>query len=155
MRGMSTTESVPPAPIRLGPIHFWVAGAVLVVVVVVSVLVFSPVDTESVALPPYERTFGFRGGQLSVRDHRGETLKLYGLITVDPAGPLSSAGFQAGDVPVAHHGGADEFAWALGRSECGRTTTISVVQASAWAEQPVRRLTIPAQPRLGARGCEE
>jgi len=128
---------------------------VLLVLVVVSMILFSPVDTESVVLPPYERAFGFRGGRLKVRDYRGETAEVYGLLTVDPAGPLSGAGFLAGDVPVAHHGGADEFAWALRRSECGATTTVSVVQASAWAEHPVRHLTVPARPRPGAPGCGE
>jgi hypothetical protein len=108
---------------RLGAIHFWVAGALLLVLTVVSIIVFTPVDTERVILPPYEGAFGFRGGRLTVLDYRGETL--------------------------------DEFAWALRRSECGETTSVSVVQATAWADQRVRRVTVPARPRSGAAGCAE
>ena len=157
MRGISGPQSVPSASFaaRLGAMHFWVTGAVLLALGAISLMVFSPVDTTSVVLPAYEREFGFRGGEFTVLDYRGETLRLYGLASVDPAGPLGVAGFRAGDVPVAHHGGADELAWALRRSECGETTMVTVVQASDWAERPLRRLTVPARPRSGARGCAE
>ena len=151
------TTNAPPlvAAQRLGFLQFWIAAAILLMLVVVSVIVFSPVDTVSVVLPLYQREFGFTGARLSVRDYRGEALTLYGLVSVDPNGPLSAAGFRPGDVPVAYHGGAEEFAWALRRAECGKATTIAVVQASAWAEQQLRRLTVPARVRPGAPGCEE
>ena len=149
-RGLATARG---SRMRLSAMHFWVGGAVLLVLVFVSVMVFSPVDTQLVVLPSYEKAFGLQGGPLTVRDYRGETSRLYGLAVVDPGGPLGLAGFHAGDVPVAHHGGADALAWALRRSECGEATEISVVQASAWAERPLRRLTVPARRRPGARGC--
>jgi hypothetical protein len=139
----------------LGWRHFWISGAILFVFVVVSLIVFSPVDTVSVVLPSYEHRFGFHGHQLSVRDYRGESVELYGLVTVDPDGPLGAAGFRAGDIPVAHHGGAEEFAWALRQSECGKTAIVAVIQARAWAEQEIRRLTLPARPRSDAPGCKE
>lgn len=157
MRRVSNPK-LAPSPLvlaRLGAMHFWVTGAVLLALGAIVSMFFSPIDTTSVLLPPYEDAFGFRGGQITVRDVRGEALELYGLASVDPAGPLGAAGFRSGDVPVAHHGGADAFAWALRRSECGEATTITVVHATAWAEMQRRQLTVPARPRSGARGCEE
>jgi hypothetical protein len=140
---------------RLGWRHFVVSAAILLMLAIVSVIVLSPVDTVSVVLPAYEQEFGFTGARVTVQDHRGESLTLYGLITVDPEGPLGAAGFRAGDVPVAYHGGAEEFAWALRRSKCGEATTVAVVQADAWAQHQLRRLTVPARPRSGAPGCGE
>jgi hypothetical protein len=117
--------------VRLGPTHLWLAGTLLLILVVVCMIAFSPVDTQAVVLPQYERSFGFQGGQLSVQDDGGKASSVYGLVTVDPAGPLGGAGLRSGDVPVAHHGGADELAWALRRSGCGETTTVGVLRASA------------------------
>jgi hypothetical protein len=49
-----------------------------------------------------ERRFGFRGGLLNVVDAQGQRDNVFGLLEVDPAGPLGRAGFVAGETPWAH-----------------------------------------------------
>jgi predicted metalloprotease with PDZ domain len=122
-------------------------AALLAVFLAIYYLAFSPVDVEKVSLPKYEAAYGFRGGRIYLRYASGEPTDAYALVHVDPDGPLGRAGFRSGDIPVAHHGGVEEFDWALGHAEAGEAAPVTVIQASEWSSPngQFRRLTVPAR----------
>ena len=144
---MTDTGNARQGPIRLGRLQLAVVASLLAVFVSIYYLAFSPVDVETVSLPKYEATYGFRGGRISLRYQTGEQTQAYALVQVNPDGPLGRAGFRSGDVPVAHHGGVAEFEWALRQAESGQAAPVTVIQASEWSSPngQFRRLTIPAR----------
>jgi hypothetical protein len=141
----------------LGPAQLWGLLAVLGGLVLVVAIALWPSDTERDLLPRYQKEFGFHGDRVATSDSRGEKVALYALVGIDPRGPLGRAGFRAGDAPVAHHGGMNEFAYALRRARCGEATGIKVVQVSQWGvpDRAVRELIVPASAHGSPSDCDQ
>jgi hypothetical protein len=73
---------------------------------------------ETMILPGYESTFGFRGGWLQAPGQAHPTI--YAILDVTPGGRFSGAGVLKGDIPIAHHGnGSEILLHALQRAETG------------------------------------
>jgi hypothetical protein len=98
-------------------------------------------------IPSVHARFGFRAERITVPHvHSYQPLAI---LEVVPDGPLSRAGFRAGDIPVDHHGGETAFCGALQRAEEGRASDVRVINASDWHHGWTARrdLTIPSLER--------
>jgi hypothetical protein len=133
-------------PLRIGRPWFVVTFS-LCLIVLLSLWVFvhpdmALHDCEHRYLPSMEGKFGFKGARISVP---GEQYKPYALVQVDPAGALGRAGFRAGDVPIAHHGGFADFCGAIHSAEEGNNPEVRVINAAHYESgEPRRSIRIPA-----------
>jgi hypothetical protein len=57
-----------------------------------------------VTIPRLEQQYGFKVGNVPLKRSEG-MFHEWGIVSVNPAGPLAEIGVRAGDVPIAHHGG--------------------------------------------------
>jgi hypothetical protein len=144
-----------PLAMRRGLTLLGIGELVFGVFTIAIMIAFWPIDTERVLLPKYEAEFGFKGGRFMVPGTGSGTS--YGLVSVDPNGPLGRAGFLVGDVPIAHHGGIGEFEWALRRSRCGEAKELTIMRVPLDAAGHARnhRLIVPATGTAPAEGCAD
>jgi len=97
-------------------------------------------------IPSVQDRLGFKLGLLSLPDS-GD--KRFGLAEVIPKGPMATAGFRSGDIPVAYHGGMNDFCGALeSTSDPEGYTRVDVVNVADWhldygTEGRRRELRIP------------
>ena len=97
-------------------------------------------------IPSVQERLGFKLGLLSLPD---SAEKRFGLAEVVPKCPMAAAGFRSGDIPVAYHGGMNDFCAALeSATEPDGYTRVDVVNVADWnqeygAEGRRRELRIP------------
>ena len=90
-------------------------------------------------IPSFEKRLGFKYAPIPLPGGEGQRP---GLVEVTPGGPLGQAGFRAGDIPVAYHGGVAEFCAALEGADDGYGR-IDVVNIADWgSDGPNRRRSL-------------
>ena len=102
---------------------------------------------EHETIPSLGADLGFRSGKIPVRNWQEGLL---GIVQIDPLGPMYAAGFRAGDIPLAHHGGMMAFCGALIGANHGREERLYVTTADYWpsTEPRPRELLIPKRSNV-------
>jgi hypothetical protein len=95
-----------PRPLSLSLRHAGIVGLFLFLVLCLWALMFGyraeRFVYERFLAEDLEERFGFRGGLLHVEDAQGQPRTVFGLVEVDPDGPLGRAGFVVGETPWGH-----------------------------------------------------
>jgi hypothetical protein len=135
MRRSTTRTTKRERPIQLGGTQLAVVCATLLGLCAVAAAMFWPTWYDfyaTVAVKRFERGYGFETGAVEVRMH-GETVEMWGIVSVTSGGQFQRWGFRAGDIPVAHHGGKVPFHQALSDVERGVPAVVDVLNTVEWA----------------------
>ena len=120
----------------LGPLHFLVLMAWLLLFALLYVILLTPWISNHLArleVQAHQQAFGFRLGLVD----NGEFTE-WRIVEVTPGGRLDAAGFRAGDAPTSHHGyGIETLARVLDEARAGRTGCVTVWNAGFGARREV------------------